>query len=203
MIPRHVCFSTRCAKYTGLWVFDGGANSPRRLKKLCNELLCNCFVIEPQSPQLWRSGGAKIIYRQSALKRLAGFRVQIDLFSSFVFLFFLTPLSVSLTGSFFLIPFTRRCSCTSSQLIITTSLHSEKSLTDPGGFSCWLLGGTLFPAAASPPPTSPSKCRPRLDVRSCFSENLFLGRIPRRFTVSPPGSAEPGLHVSVAMCLSG
>lgn len=81
------------------WDFDGGAKlAGRKLEKLCNELLCNCFVIAkrieplPQSPRLRRSVGAKIIYRQSALKRLAGFRVKIDLFSSFIFLFSLTTL---------------------------------------------------------------------------------------------------------------
>lgn len=78
--------------------FEGGWTLARKLEKLCNELLCNCFVIAkrieplPPSPQPQRSVGAKIIYRRNALKRLAGFRVEIDLFSSFVFLFLLTRL---------------------------------------------------------------------------------------------------------------
>lgn len=88
------------------------------------------------SPQLRQSVGAKIIYRQNALKRLAGFRVEIDLFSSLVFLFCLTPLCyifvllfVSLTGrSAVIFP---AAAALLLQLITTISLHAEELLTDP------------------------------------------------------------------------
>lgn len=82
---------------------------------------------------------------------------------------------------FFLISFTHRCSCTCSQLIITTSLHSEKSLTHPGRFSCPFARQDFIspphpPSVASPRPSSPYEGRRRLEVRSCFSDNLFLRR---------------------------
>lgn len=161
----------------------------------------------------------KLFIDKVALKRLAGFRVKIDLFSSsFIFLFFLAPLCYIFSSLFlwlggvffffFLISFTHRCSCTCSQLIITTSLHSEKSLTHPGRFSCLFARQDFIPP---PPPPSVASPRPYSPIgRSTASwgaqllqRQSFSGTHLRRFTFSSPRSVQSWLHVSFAICLSG
>lgn len=145
MIPRLAAHAVQCTFHTTQkceFLTGGGT-----LEKLCNELLCNCFVIAkrieplPPSPQLRRSVGAKIIYRQNALKRLTGLRVEIDLFSPLVFLFCLTRLCyifllvISLSGS--VAVFFSHLLYTLLQLrYITTYHHCIAAL---GGVTDWSL----------------------------------------------------------------
>lgn len=208
------------------WVFDGGANSPRKLEKLCNELLCNCFVIAerieplPQSPQLRRNVGAKIIYRQSALKRLAGFRVKIDLFSSsFIFLFFLAPLCYIFSslflwlGGFFYLFFFPHLLHTPLQLhLFTTYHHDIAALREVADSSRSVFLPVCSAGFYLPPPSAiggfASTLFPLWRSTASWGAQLlqrqsFSGTHLRRFTFSSPRSVQSWLHVSFAICLSG
>lgn len=148
MASRHVRFVTRCAKCilhnARQWVFNKltqevgetlsyfviallSPNVSSRFLKVhnCGEMWAQKLFIDKVRSNVSPAFESKLICFPPSSSSSSSPR--------FVILF---PLCFSDWEFFllFLISFTHRCSGTRSQLIITTSLHSEKSLTHPGGF---------------------------------------------------------------------
>lgn len=225
MVSRHVPFITRCAKYNFAQHKGSGSLTEEQTHPgSWRNFATSYFVIALLSPnvssrflkvhdcgEMWVQ---KLFIDKVRSNVSPAFESKLICFpppsssssSSSLFVIFF-PLCFSdwevFFFCFFLISFTHRCSCTCSQLIITTSLHSEKSLTHPGRFSCLFARQDFIPpppSVASPRASSPSEGRRRLEVRSCFSDNLFLGRFHLLLTqIRPVLTARVVCHLFVRL----